>query len=167
MFLVDIAEQLRDRGEKIRILCAGNGDRELVEALQRKIADKGLEEYIRLLGVRKDIDVLMRKSQAFVLPSKYEGMPLVMIEAQASGLPCVSADTYSREVDFELGMVKWLPLEAGAAAWADALVAAVNSPRASRQQVEAAVRAKNFDAKRFAQILCELYENDCKERKHD
>ena len=165
--LVDIAEELRNRGEKIRILCAGSGEAALMDSLRQKISEKDLGEYICLLGVRKDIDVLMRKSSAFVLPSKYEGMPLVMIEAQASGLPCVSADTYSREVDFEIDGVTWLSLDDGVSVWTDALIAAVNRPRASKDKVEAAVQAKNFDAKRFAQILCELYENDYKEQMHD
>ena len=68
-----------------------------------------------LLGVRSDIDVLIRKSSTFLLPSLYEGMPLVMIEAQAAGLPCVTADTYSNEVDFGIGYVQWLKLDQSAA----------------------------------------------------
>lgn len=131
-----------------------------MEAVRKKIAEKKLEAYIQLLGVRKDIDVLMRKSRAFVLPSKYEGMPLVMIEAQASGLPCVSANTYSPEVDFGIGTVTWLPLEAGAVAWADALEEAVQRERAPKAAVERAVQEKRFDSKMFAQTLCELYQED-------
>lgn len=159
-FLVDVAEELRKRGKRIRILCAGSGDECDVLAVKKKIIENSLEEYIQLLGVRKDIDVLMRRVNAFVLPSKYEGMPLVMIEAQASGLPCVSADTYSREVDFGIGSVTWLPLEAGAAAWADALEIAIKKERASKSEIEEAVRKKRFDSRMFAQTLCELYQED-------
>lgn len=159
-FLVDIAEELRRRNRKIRILCAGNGDDCDAEAVRRKIMDRDLGEYIKLLGTRKDIDVLMRKSSAFVLPSKYEGMPLVMIEAQVSGLPCVSADTYSPEVDFGIGTVTWLSLESGVSVWADALEKAVMKERAPKAEVAKVVQDKRFDSKMFTQTLCNLYQED-------
>lgn len=163
-FLVDIAEEFRRRRDKVRILCVGSGDEEEVKLVQRKIREKNLDDYIQLLGIRKDVDVLMRKSSAFVLPSKYEGMPLVMIEAQASGLPCVSADTYSPEVDFGIGTVSWLSLNKGVKSWADALEEAVNKKRASRSVVENAIRVKKFDSKMFAQIMCKLYEENYRSR---
>ena len=111
-----------------------------------------------LLGVRKDIDALMRKSAAFLLPSLYEGMPLVMIEAQASGLPCVTADTYSHEVDFGLGFVDWLNLEEGVTAWANAVERAVKKGRVQKETVEAAIDRYGFDSKVFARKMCALYE---------
>lgn len=159
-FLVDIAEELRRRNKKIRILCAGNGDDCVVADVRKKIKEKNLDEYIRLLGTRKDIDVLMRKSSAFVLPSKYEGMPLVMIEAQASGLPCVSADTYSPEVDFGICNVIWLSLEDSVSIWADALENAVMRKRVPKAEVARVVQEKRFDSKMFTQTLCNLYQED-------
>lgn len=162
VFLVKIANELRKRGSKIRILCAGNGDDSYVAEIHKEIKENNLDNYIQLLGVRNDVAVLMRKSHAFVLPSKYEGMPLVMIEAQASGLPCVSANTYSPEVDFGINLVTWLSLDAGVEVWADALEDAVNKKRASKDMIEAAVKENNFDSRMFAQTLCGLYEEDYK-----
>lgn len=159
-FLVEIADEFRKRGDQIRILCAGNGDEEYEAQVHSMIEQKQLGEYIQLLGVRKDIDILMRKCSVFVLPSKYEGMPLVMIEAQASGLPCVSADTYSPEVDFGIGTVIWLPLDAGVSAWADELEKAAQKGKAEKSDVMKAVQDKQFDSKMFAEKLCELYEKD-------
>lgn len=159
LFLVEVARELRRRGKNIRILCAGSGDEDYQARVEEAIREKGLEQHIRLLGVRRDIDVLMRKSAAFVLPSKYEGMPLVLIEAQASGLPCVSADTFSREVDFGIGTIRWLPPEADAARWADAIEAAVSTGRAEKAAVQGAVEEKGFDSDSFARKLCELYQN--------
>lgn len=164
-FLVEIAEEFRERGVKLRILCAGSGD-EIYEAQVRGlIKEKRLEDYIQLLGVRKDIDVLMRKCNAFILPSKYEGMPLVMIEAQASGLPCVSSNTYSPEVDFGIGTVRWLSLDNGVHRWADELESAVQKGRASKIDVEKAIQKKRFDSKLFAETLCKLYQEDYMLRK--
>ena len=158
LFTCEIARELKLRGRKIRILCAGNIGGEYDDAVAAKIAEYGLEEQMLLLGVRKDIDVLMRKSSAFLLPSLYEGMPLVLIEAQASGLPCVTADTYSREVDFGIGAVEWLNLEDGVSAWADAVERAVRQGRADKADVVAAIERGGFDSRVFAGKLCELYE---------
>lgn len=165
MFLVQIAKEFKKRGRKIRILCAGSGNAEYEEAVRNEIAENDLQAYIQMLGVRGDIDTLMRKSSAFVLPSHYEGMPLVLIEAQASGLPCVVADTFSHEVDFGLGKVKWLSLEESVEIWADAIERAAASDRANKDQVVRAVKEKRFDSRMFAQTLCELYEKSRLEKK--
>lgn len=157
LFTAEIAKELKARGKKIRILCAGNVGGEYDDAVAAKIEEYGLEEQMLLLGVRKDIDVLMRKSAAFLLPSLYEGMPLVLIEAQASGLPCVTADTYSREVDFGLGTVNWLQLEDSSSVWADAVEKAARQGRAKKATVVRAIEKGGFDSKVFASNICELY----------
>lgn len=159
LFLTEVAAEMKKRGKKIRILCAGSGDPDYMEAVNQAISRNGLHDYIQMLGVRSDIDVLMRKASAFVLPSHYEGMPLVLIEAQASGLPCVVADTFSHEVDFEIGKLQWLPLDGDAARWADAIEAAIAQGRALKDHVVRVVKDKRFDSKMFAETLCDLYQN--------
>ena len=158
LFTAEIARELKRRGKRIRILCAGNVGGDYEERVKSKIREYGLEDQMLLLGVRKDIDVLMRKSAAFLLPSLYEGMPLVMLEAQASGLPCVTADTYSREVDFGIGMVDWLDLEEGVSVWADAVERAVEKGRAEKSDVVRVIEENGFDSKVFAKRMCDLYE---------
>lgn len=167
MFLVELAAELRQRRQNIRILCAGGDGDSYRAQVSQMIAVRGVEEYIRLLGARSDIDTLMRKSSAFVLPSKYEGMPLVLIEAQASGLHCVCADTFSREVDFGIGTVRWMDPEADASAWADAVEAAVAAGRAEKAAVVRAVERGGFDSDSFAMKLCGLYRDACKGTNHD
>ncbi len=162
LFTAEIARELKNRGKKIRVLCAGNNGGEYEQQVREKIKQLGIEDYMLLLGVRKDIDTLMRKSSAFLLPSLYEGMPLVMIEAQAAGLPCVTADTYSREVDYNIGYVQWLKLAQSAAEWADAVERAVNMGRADKSAVVSAVEKYGFDSRVFANQLCELYEQAMK-----
>lgn len=163
LFTAEIARELKARGKKIRILCAGNDGGDYDDAVAAKIREYGLEEQMQLLGIRKDIDALMRKSAAFLLPSLYEGMPLVLIEAQASGLPCVTADTYSREVDFGIGTVSWLNLEDGISTWADAVEQAVSTPRAKKADVVRAIENNGFDSRVFAQRICGLYRNSVSE----
>ena len=158
LFTAEIAAELKRRGRMIRILCAGNDGNAYEQQVRAAIEEKGIQEHMKLIGIRKDIDALMRKSKVFILPSKYEGMPLVLIEAQASGLHCVVADTFSREVDFGIGTVTWLPESADAAAWADAIEESVSKPKPAKDTVVEAVMKNGFDSRVFAKKLCELYE---------
>lgn len=158
LFTAEITRELKARGQKIRILCVGNNGNEYEAQVRKAISEYDIAEHMLLLGVRRDVDVLARKASAFLLPSLYEGMPLVMIEAQSAGLPCVTADTYSREVDFNIGYVQWLTLEQEAAAWADSVERAVAMPRAEKAAVEEAVEKNGFDSRFFARRLCTLYE---------
>ena len=164
VLLVKLAAELRRRNKKIRILCAGSGDKADVEHVQHLIEKHKLGKYIQLLGVRSDIDVLLRKAKAFILPSQYEGMPLVVIEAQASGLPCVIADTFSHEVDFGLEQIQWIPLKAEITVWADAVEKAIQTRRKDKTEIAAAIEEKGFDSRIFARKLCGLYEEACQNR---
>ena len=165
LFTARIAQELKSRGKKIRILCAGNNGNVYEQQVRAAIQAYGIEQHMLLLGVRKDIDVLARKSAAFLLPSLYEGMPLVMIEAQAAGLPCVTSDTYSHEVDFGIGYVQWMQLDQSVSAWADAIEKAVSMGRADKKAVTDAIEKYGFDSHIFAKRLCALYEQ-AMESKH-
>lgn len=163
-FLTGVAKELKQRNQKIRFLFVGDGEEKIKKELEEIIEKNQLEEYIQLLGEREDVDVLLRKSSAFVTPSKYEGMPLVMLEAQATGLPCISADTYSREVDFDIGMVRWLDLSEGIKVWTDTIEEVVTRPRADKEKVVCAINRKGFDSKIFTRKLCTLYMKDLNKR---
>lgn len=159
LFTAEIARELKNRGKKIRVLCAGNNDNAYEKQVREAIEQYQIQEHMLLLGIRDDIDVLARKSNAFLLPSLYEGMPLVLIEAQAAGLPCVTADTFSHEVDFGLGNVQWMNLEQSASEWADAIEAAVLQEHLPKNDVVRAVENGGFDSAVFAQRICKLYED--------
>ncbi|ULO06387.1 glycosyltransferase family 4 protein [Paenibacillus sp. 19GGS1-52] len=88
--LVEAVQQLKDIPD-LKILIAGNGPDE--HRLQEMIREKGLEDKIILLGSIRDKEVLANyynASELFVLPSRYEGLPLVILEASACGLPTVA-----------------------------------------------------------------------------
>ena len=158
LFTAEIARELKNRGRKIRILCVGNVGGKYDDQVKEKIEAYGIEAHMLLLGVRKDVDVLMRKSSAFLLPSLYEGMPLVLIEAQASGLPCITADTFSHEVDFGIDSVTWLNLEDGVIAWTNEIERAVCRRRSVKENVLQAIQRGGFDSQVFANKICDLYE---------
>ena len=74
------------------------GDGELKADIENKAAEYGINDSVIFTGVRKDVPALLSAMDIFTFPSLYEGMPNVLIEAQASGLKCVVSDTITSQV---------------------------------------------------------------------
>ena len=159
-FTTRIAAECKRRGDRIRFWFVGNDGKEnpFEKEVKEIIAAEGLEQFVQLLGVRKDVNELMKQADAFVLPSKYEGMPLTLIEAQAACLPCVAADTFSHEADFGIGAIRWMAPDASEKDWADALEAAVKTEKTELDKAVAAIQEKGFDAGCFTERICSLYQ---------
>jgi glycosyltransferase involved in cell wall biosynthesis len=91
-YLLEAAAPLIARRNHLHILFAGDGP--LRNSLQQQVQQLGLGSHIHFLGNRKDIPDLLAASDYFVLPSLWEGLPMALIEAMASGIPvlatCVS-----------------------------------------------------------------------------
>lgn len=88
--LVDAAARLQKEAPAARFRIAGGGPQR--EALRTQIRSAQLEDRIELLGERSDIDAVFREADVFWLTSAWEGLPNVVIEAMASGLPVVATD---------------------------------------------------------------------------
>jgi glycosyltransferase involved in cell wall biosynthesis len=73
-----------------RIAIAGRGEEE--ELLTERIVQQGLSERIQLLGLRNDIPDLLAASDAWVMPSRSEGLPMALLEAMLAGLPIIATD---------------------------------------------------------------------------
>ena len=93
-----------EAGERIRIMTVGTGPRE--GWLVGEIAARGLGGTIVHAGSRDDVADLMRAADVMILPSHHEGFPLVLVEAQAAGLPTIISEAVDPEVDLGLGLVE-------------------------------------------------------------
>lgn len=78
--------------------------------------EEHLEKHIHFLGRREDISELLQQNDFFLFPSLFEGLPITLIEAQASGLECFISDTITKEVN--VGLCQYLSLEKSAREWA-------------------------------------------------
>ena len=126
-FLLDVFAALHRQEPESVLLLVGGG--ELEQPLREKAAALGLTDAVCFAGVRRDVPALLSAMDVFVFPSLYEGMPNTVIEAQATGLPCVIADTITREAAVT-DLVTYLPLSASADAWAQTALAACTPMRA-------------------------------------
>lgn len=94
-FLLDIFKGIHDKISNSILVLVGDG--ELRDEIEHKIDKLGLKENVILLGKRNDIAEIMQIMDVFVMPSRYEGLPVVLVEAQASGLKVMAADTITTE----------------------------------------------------------------------
>ncbi|WP_282078974.1 glycosyltransferase family 1 protein [Aquimarina algiphila] len=89
------ANIIEERPDCVLVL-VGNG--ELQQAIEQEIDDLGIQDQVKMLGVRSDIPELLQMMDVFVFPSFYEGLPVTLIEAQAAGLKILASDTITQEV---------------------------------------------------------------------
>ncbi|MGI8856819.1 MAG: glycosyltransferase [Thermomicrobiales bacterium] len=144
-FLLDVAAEVVRRDANARFLLVGEG--ELCPAMMERAAALGLGTHLIFAGSRADVPRLMRGAMdAFLFPSRYEGLGLVLVEAQAAGLPCVVADVVPCEADIVPPLVHRLSLQQSAGAWADALLAIRDHASPVAQPAALAIaRATPFD----------------------
>ena len=104
MYLLQIAKNLKDRYEDFILLLVGEG--ELLNQVIQERDKCGLQSTVYILGNRTDINKIYSAADVFLLPSQYEGLPVVMIEAQVSGLPTIISKNITSECDITGNVVK-------------------------------------------------------------
>lgn len=125
-YLLEVFQQIRQKQPEATLLLVGVG--ELQDTVRQWAEELGLEDAVIFAGQRFDIPQLLSAMDVFVFPSFYEGMPNTVIEAQATGLPCVIADTITPEADIT-GLVTYLPLTESKQLWADTALSAATRER--------------------------------------
>lgn len=107
LFLVNVLAQVLEQAPKTMLAFVGDGPEK--ESVIEYVKKLGIQDRVLFLGQRSDVNRLYQAFDVFCLPSIYEGLPLVGIEAQRSGLPCFFSNAVSREVDIT-GSVEFLPV---------------------------------------------------------
>lgn len=112
--LVELFYEFHKQTPNSVLLLVGKG--ELEEMIRGKVKELGLSEHVIFLGVRSDIPDVLSALDVMVFPSFFEGMPNTIIEAQASGLPCVISNEITQEVRI-INSLRFMPLEASNEEW--------------------------------------------------
>lgn len=113
--IINILEKIINHNANYILLLVGEGP--LVKSIKEYIVESGMDDYVRYLGFRSDISEIMQASDVFILPSKSEGFPLTLVEAQATGLPCVISDVITKEIKLT-DLVSYVPLDDSDSFWA-------------------------------------------------
>lgn len=151
-FLIDIFNEIHKQNKNTILLLAGDGP--LKEEIQNKVKELGLEKNVQFLGQRNDANELYQAMDAFVLPSLYEGLPVVGVEAQASGLPCFFSTDMTKETKV-LDSTKFISLTHTSKYWADKILNEIKSFK--RQDTIKEITDNNFNIKKEAEKLENYY----------
>lgn len=117
-FLIRLFAELYKREKNICFLLLGEGeDRKEIEAM---IENYHLQSAVKLLGIVSNVEDYMQAMDVFLLPSRYEGVPVVVLEAQAAGLPCVISSQVTEEVKTEY--TSYIGLDQTLEVWSDAVL---------------------------------------------
>lgn len=160
-FLIDIFNEVHKQNKNTVLLLAGEGP--LKEEIENKVKELGLEKNVMFLGQRNDANELYQTMNAFVLPSLYEGLPVVGVEAQAAGLPCFFSTDMTKETKV-LQTSKFISLTHTPQYWAKEMLKQLNSY--TRVDTEKEITANSFNIKIEVTKLEQQYDklNNRKER---
>lgn len=153
-FLLEVMKELLNIIPNTKLVLIGEGeDRVELENQARKLK---IENSVLFLGLRKDVPDLLSAMDIFVLPSRYEGLPVILAEVQASGLVCCVADSVTREIDVT-NLLHYMSLEKGVAYWAKEICLLSRAKEKNRNQVIDQMAKGKYDITYQADQLYEKY----------
>ena len=151
MFLLEVIAALVAAGKDAVLLLVGEG--ELRPALEVRAEALGVSDRVIFYGTSDDVPGLLSAMDVFALPSLFEGLGIVAVEAQASGLPVLCSEYIPAEA-LATDLARRLQLSEGPAVWAEAILAAEEKERASRLEE---LRAAGYDITDVAARMRRLY----------
>lgn len=155
---LQIANELKSRNIRFKFFIVGRGELEL--DLRETVKEFDLENYVIFMGVRNDVPYLMAGSDVMIMPSFYEGFPVVLVEAQAVGLKCLISNLISSEVELNIGLIKFLDLKEGISKWADELLTITAQKNKNKEDWKTEkIKEQGFDTKENIKYLENFYMN--------
>lgn len=152
-FLIDIFNEIHKKEEKAILVLAGQGP--LMDEIKEKVQHLELTDYVKFLGQRSDANELYQAFDVFLLPSLYEGLPVVGVEAQASGLLCFLSEDMTRETK-ALASTTFISLQTPPEKWAESILTSLKDFK--RVDTTEEMSASGYNIKTEAKKLVNKYE---------
>lgn len=140
------------------------GDGELRKQIHMDVIERGIEDKVFFLGLRNNVNEIINAMDVFVMPSLFEGLGIVLIEAQANGLPCVASDTIPKDADIKSNLIRFVKL-GNDNDWVNAIISAkrkFNLEDIRRNAIKA-----GYEIKDVAQWLQNFYINAMEKKMHE
>ena len=151
-FLIDIFNEVYKRDKDAVLVLVGGG--ELQDSIRQKVESLGLQDAVKFLGVRSDVNYIMQAFDLFILPSLFEGLPVTMVEAQATGVKCIISDKVPSQCAIT-DNVEIIKLEDSLEHWAERILSYKNSYKKVSMYDE--IVEKKFDIKENAKWMENFY----------
>ena len=154
-FLIKVFDYLIKKEQlEAKLLLIGVGP--LQEEIKRLVESLGLKERVIFMGNRSDVDSLLSASDLFVFPSLHEGLGIVVIEAQASGLKCIVSDAVPDEADLKLRTLQKVSLQDSEKYWCEMIREALKE-KCNRNAYNERIMNSNYNIKNVAKQMQEFY----------
>ena len=151
LFLLDVFEAVHRQLPAARLTWAGDG--RMLQEVQQKACEKGLQDAVIFTGGRNDIENILTEGDCFLFPSVYEAFGMALLEAQAAGLDCFVSDAVPRTVD--CGKCIYISLKEGPDAWADRIIRYLSS--GERMELDEG-KLRKLDIRNTAEKLTAMYQ---------
>lgn len=153
-FILEIIEQLAKAGTDYKFIWIGTGEEKA--KIKNQVKSKGLEQYIIFIDHTPDIAGCLSGFDIMILPSRYEGLPLILLEAQASGLLTLVSDAIPKIAKITDRLV-FLPIDK-VNSWVEAITCqdtAINNREYPMEEIE----KSQFKIEQIMDSLIEIYEH--------
>lgn len=153
-YLMQIMEELVKRQDNFVLVCLGDVDKNNGPQIRELAKSFGIADKVLFEGNRKNTEEYYQAFDFFLLPSLYEGLPGVLVEAQAAGLKCFVSDTVTREA-VGTNLVTYLPIDGAPSVWSDAVIQALDY---NREDTCESMKKSGFDVKIQAKAYRKFYQ---------
>lgn len=151
-FLIDVFNEVYKKNSNAVLLLLGCG--ELEKQIREKVHGLGLDNAVIFYGTAANANEFYQAMDCFVLPSHFEGLPVVAVEAQAAGLKFLCSDVVTKEARIT-DLLEFMSLNAPAEAWAEKVLSYDN--KYERMDMSDEIKKAGFDIEHSAKQLEELY----------
>ena len=148
-FMIEILSCLKMRNEDYSLVVVGDGNN--LDALRRFASEKSVGDAVQFIGCVKNVQDYYNAFDAFLLTSFNEGLPFVLIEAQANGLPVFASSSIAREAKINSNF-QFMDLNDGARRWADAII------NYQLKRVKPNHKINDYSIQKTVKIVKEIYE---------
>lgn len=160
-FLIQIFREIHERNAQAVLLLVGNavGDKSYYEAAKNQVKQYNLEDCVQFLGMRNDVPSLMQAMDCFVFPSRFEGLGIVGLEAQAAGLPSFLSDKIPQEVGVT-NLAEFISINKTPKQWSAIILKKIKErTNINRESAANEVADSGYDVREVARRMQEYYLN--------
>lgn len=150
IFMINLMEKIVRINSNVYLVLVGEGS--LKTDIEFLVKEKNLENHVLFLGLREDISTILHCFDVFLFPSIFEGLGLVLLEAQMCGVPCIVSEAIQPEADLGLGLMSQLRLTDNLDLWCEQVLNRSSSKLDDYQSLISALYEKGIQKNRLLGI---------------
>lgn len=152
-YVINVFNELLKINSKYKLILVGDGEN--YDSIKDMVKELQIDDCVEFLGIREDVNHLYQAMDMFLFPSIYEGLPVVLVETQTSGLNAIISDSITQEIDIT-DLIHRESIEDLPDLWAEKIEYILNQKK-MRQSDQLTIRKAGYDIKTTAKEISNLY----------